>query len=265
MGRAKALLALLPLALCAWYLSAFADEAQDARTQQQIDKYREMLQEGNPAEFAEARGEELWTTPGGPKSATLEQCDLGLGSGRVEGAYARLPRYFEDTREVQDAESRLVTCMTTLQAISGWYEANSDIEALVTYVAGKSRGVRIAPAMAHPEEREMRAVGEALFFRRSGPLDFSCVICHSQAGKRIRLSQLSDLLVPAEAQAAMAQWPAYRVSHGQVWTMQRRIMDCMRQMRWPEPTYLSQAIIALEAFLQKQAEGATMQAPGIKR
>jgi sulfur-oxidizing protein SoxA len=250
---------------------AFADEAQDARAREQIDKYREMLQEGNPAEFAEARGEELWTTRGGPRAATFEQCDLGLGPGRVEGAYARLPRYFEDTREVQDVESRLVTCMmrwqgrTREQAINGWYEADSDIEALVSYVAGKSRGVRIEPAAAHPEEREMLAIGEALFFRRSGPLDFSCATCHSQPGKRIRLSQVTDLLLKQEAQAVMAQWPAYRVSHGQVWTMQRRIMDCMRQMRWPEPQYLSEAIIALQAFLQKQAEGAPMQAPGIKR
>src|SRR5690242_416056 len=43
MGRVKALLALLPLALCAWYLSAFADEAQDARTQQQIDIRRRQI------------------------------------------------------------------------------------------------------------------------------------------------------------------------------------------------------------------------------
>jgi len=36
-------------------------------------------------------------------------------------------------------------------------------------------------------------------------------------------------------------------------------------MRWPEPQYLSEAIVALEAFLQKQGDGAVMQAPGIKR
>jgi sulfur-oxidizing protein SoxA len=39
----------------------------------------------------------------------------------------------------------------------------------------------------------------------------------------------------------------------------------MRQMRWPEPQYQSEVIIALEAFLQKQADGGVMQAPGIKR
>ena len=111
----------------------------------------------------------------------------------------------------------------------------------------------------------MNALGEALFFRRSGPLDFSCATCHSQPERRIRLQEVRDLLLPADAQAVLTQWPAYRVSQGQVWSMERRLIDCMRQMRWPEPQYQSEVIIALEAFLQKNADGGVMQAPGIKR
>ena len=265
------LIVALSLVPCVWWLVALGDDAQNARAREEMDKYHEMLQEGNPAELSEARGEELWTMPAGPKRATLAQCDLGNGPGKLAGAYARLPRYFEDTQQVQDVESRLVTCMMTLQgltreqAISGWYKPDSDMEALVTYVAGKSRGATIQASTAHPEEQQIRALGEALFFRRSGPLDFSCATCHSQPDKRIRLSEVRDFLIPADAQAVLAQWPAYRVSQGQVWTMERRLIDCMRQMRWPEPQYLSEAIVALEAFLQKQGDGALMQAPGIKR
>ena len=47
--------------------------------------------------------------------------------------------------------------------------------------------------------------------------------------------------------------------------MERRLIDCIRQMRWPEPQYLSDAVVALEVYLQKQAEGGVMEAPGIKR
>ena len=46
-----------------------------------IAKYREMLQDGNPAELFEMNGEELWTTARGPKNATMEKCDLGKGTG----------------------------------------------------------------------------------------------------------------------------------------------------------------------------------------
>src|SRR3954470_23870119 len=119
----------LALALAGlWCTVPRADDRQDARTRDEINKYREMLQEGNPAELSEARGEELWLTRAGPKNATLEQCDLGLGPGKLEGAYAHLPRYFPDTREVQDVESRLVSCMVTLQGLTreeatrGWYQ-----------------------------------------------------------------------------------------------------------------------------------------------
>ena len=74
-----------------------------------------MLADGNPAELFEAKGEALWKQKRGPKNASLEQCDLGKGPGVVKGAFVELPRYFADTERVQDLESRLLTCMETLQ------------------------------------------------------------------------------------------------------------------------------------------------------
>ncbi len=242
------------------------DRAADA-----IRKYREMLEEGNPAELMEMKGEELWRTPRGPASATLEACDLGLGPGVVDGAYARLPRYFADTGRVQDIESRLVTCMQSLQGMTfedatrGWYRAGSDLEALVTYVATHSKGRPIDVPATHPEEARMLAAGEDLFFRRSGPLDFSCATCHSQDDRRIRLQELPNFLTAKDARASMVTWPAYRVSQSAVWTMERRLIDCVRQMRWPEPAFGSDALVALQVFLQHRAQGGEMQSPGIKR
>ena len=229
-----------------------------------------MLEEGNPAELEQARGERLWHTARGPKHATLEQCDFGLGPGQLEGAYARLPRYFADTDRVQDIESRLVTCMTTLQglsqeeAIGNWFKPDSDIEALTTFISAQSRSAKIDVTAMHPREAEMAAIGEVLFFRRAGPLDLSCAICHSRANRRLRLQEAPDFLTAASARASMTQWPAYRALQGEVWTVERRVIDCMRQMRWPEPHYQSDALIALEVFLQKQANGGVMEAPGIR-
>src|SRR5206468_9043062 len=84
----------------------------------EIAKYRAALQEGNPAELWEARGEALWKQARGAKNASLERCDLGLGAGVVKGAYAQLPKYFADADRVQDLETRLVWCMVTLQGSS---------------------------------------------------------------------------------------------------------------------------------------------------
>jgi len=243
--------------------------AQD--TMDEIIRYREMLKEANPAELLELEGEELWVTPRGPKNATLEQCDLGLGPGVLRGAYVQLPRYFADTGKVQDAESRIVTCIMELQGLSldeatrDWYKPGSENEALVTYVATQSRGEKIHVPATHPREAELYGIGEALFFRRAGPLDFACSTCHGLDDRRIRLQELPNLSTRQGAQASMSQWPAYRVSQGVVWTMQRRLIDCIRQMRWPEPEFLSEAVIALEIYMQNKASGVVSEAPGIKR
>ena len=248
--------------------------AQDAKVADELAKYREALADGNPADLLEVRGEGLWREKRGPKNASLEQCDFGLGPGKLEGAYAQLPRYFKDTGRVMDVESRLVHCMMSLQgftfeqATKNWYSkpgTESDIEALVTFIGAKSNGVKINVPATHPEEAKMAKMGEYIFYRRSGPQDFSCAICHGQEGKRIRLQELGNLTTQAGAGEAMKTWPSYRVSQGTVWTMQRRLIDCMRQARWPEPKYLSDSVIALETFLQKTASGTVMETPGIKR
>jgi sulfur-oxidizing protein SoxA len=79
------------------------------------------------------------------------------------------------------------------------------------------------------------------------------------------LQELPNLSTKAGAQASMSQWPAYRVSQGVVWTMQRRLIDCIRQMRWPEPEFLSDAVVALQVYMQNNASGVILEAPGIKR
>lgn len=111
----------------------------------------------------------------------------------------------------------------------------------------------------------MREAGEHIFFRRSGPLDFSCATCHSQDNRRIRLQELPNFLDPASARSSMISWPAYRVSQSAVWTLERRLIDCLRQMRFPDADFTSDAVIALQMYLQTQASGAVMEAPGIKR
>ena len=88
-----------------------------------IAKYREMLQDGNPADLFEMKGEELWKQKRGPKNASMEQCDLGKGPGVVKGAFVELPRFFKDTGKVMDLETRLIHCMVTLQ---GFDEAALD-------------------------------------------------------------------------------------------------------------------------------------------
>ncbi len=247
--------------------------AEKDKSIESIEEYRQALKDGNPAELFQASGEELWKTPAGPKNASLERCDLGLGAGVVKGAYAQLPRYFKDTNKVQDMESRVLTCMETLQGIDTkeYVQApfdtpkKNDLNALATYISGESSGVPIKVSLAHPKERQMYNLGKRLFYYEGGPHDFACATCHSQEGVRIRLQELPYLPSAKGAGSAWSTWPAYRVSAGQMWSMQWRLADCFRQQRFPEPIYTSEATIALSMFIAATGNGAVMDTPGIKR
>lgn len=264
------------LAACAVVAFAAAGaHAQDRSAVEEIERYRQSLADGNPAELWEARGEDLWKQKRGPKGASLEKCDIGLGPGVVKGAYTVLPKYFADTDKVQDLESRLVTCMVTLQGFTveqatrqhfgAGNDKKSDMEALVAWITGSSRGMKMNVSLANPKEQEAYEVGKRMFFHRGGPYDFACATCHGADGQRIRLQDLPNLLNPKDAQKAYGAWPGYRVSQGEVRTMQHRINDCYRQQRFPEPGYASDAVSALTLFLARNANGGVFNAPALKR
>ena len=238
-----------------------------------IEKYRAMIADGNPADLYEAAGEDLWKKSMGPKNTSLEKCDLGMGPGVVKGAYTQLPKYFKDTNKVQDLESRLVTCMETLQGYSRQEiikerfgnGVRKDLEAVVAYVVSESKGMRIETAAKHPKEKELYEMGKKSFYYQGGPMDFSCASCHGSDGKRIRLQELPNITTQKGAEAGWGYWPAYRVSTGDFWTMQRRLNDCYRQQRFPEPIFISEDTIAVSLYMAINAKGGTMNAPGLKR
>jgi sulfur-oxidizing protein SoxA len=264
------------LALAGAFACVPAAVAQgDDKTLQEIERYRQALLEGNPAELVAMRGEELWKTPRGPAKASLEKCDLGLGPGVVKGAYAQLPRYFADADQVMDFEARLVHCMVTLQGFdraaavkspfSGAGQRQTEIEAITAFVVEQSRGMPIAVPQSHPKERDAFERGKRLFYMRSGPYDFACSTCHGVDNQRIRLQDLPNFERVPPAQRAFSTWPAYRVSQGALRTMQWRLNDCFRQQRWPEPVFISQGTIDLITFLGVKAAGGKMDSPAIKR
>lgn len=258
---------------------AVGASAQNAQidSEKEIERYRAMINDpmANPGYLAVDRGEQLWSLARGTKYVSLETCDLGEGPGKLEGAYAKLPRYFADSDRVMDLEQRLLWCMDKVQGLDtkdvvarrfGAPGRESDMEGLVAFIANKSNGMKYEPQLRHPKEKEMLAAGEALFVRRAGQLDFSCSTCHAAPGARIRLQGLPDFSKPTkDARETMGSWPTYRVSQSQTRTMQHRLWDCYRQMRHPVPEYASDGITALSVYMAKMAEGGEINVPSIKR
>ena len=240
----------------------------------EFEKFREVLEEDNPAELFEAKGEDIWKNKKGPSGASMAQCDLGLGAGVVKGAYVRMPRWFADVGQVMDAERRVVHCMIKYlgykeedirkQPFSN-VNKTPDHVSVITYVAAQSRNLKIAAPQKHPKEKEAYNVGKEIFAFRGGPYDFSCATCHGADGMRIRTQDLPNLRKPAEAIRAYQGWPGYRMTGGFMLTQQWRMNDCFRQQRFPEPSYLSDSITALLAYMTVTANGQVYKGPGIKR
>ena len=253
-------------------LTCGATWAQKSATES-IEEYRAMLADGNPADLFEAKGEALWKEKRGPKRVSLEQCNLGKGPGVVKGAFVELPRYFEDAGRVQDLETRLVHCMSTLQGFDAAEISRTpfgrgemaNVTALATWVAAESKGLAFNLPQGHAQEKVAYEVGKRLFFQRGGTHDFSCASCHGEDGKRIRLQDLPNLTKNPGDGVGFAAWPAYRVSNGQMWGMQQRLNDCYRQQRFPYPGFASDVTIALGVYLGVNSQGSASIAPAIKR
>ncbi len=186
---------------CAVAMLAAGAQAQGSATDE-IAKYRQMLQDGNPAELLIVRGEELWKQKRGPKNVSLEQCDLGLGAGVVKGAYAQLPRFFADANQVMDFEARLVHCMVTLQGFD---------RAAVTKSPFSGAGQR---ADRHRVDHHVRGRAVA---RRAGedlpePPDGACglrarpaALLHARRTVRLLVRHLPRRRRPADPAAGPAQ------------------------------------------------------------
>src|SRR5262245_58264576 len=143
----RPLLAPLLVGLTVFLAAGLVGAADDA-TARELEKYRQMLKAdpwSHPGMLDDDRGETLWRERGGPNNASLEGCDLGKGAGRVEGAFAELPRYFADADKAMDLESRLLWCMEKLQGFersglvrrpySKANQSGTELEALTTFVA----------------------------------------------------------------------------------------------------------------------------------
>ncbi len=264
------------LGALAFSVSAVAQQELDhAKADAEFAKFRAEMEDSNPAELFELKGEELWKAKRGPKNVSLaESCDVGLGVGKLEGAYVINPRYYPDADKVMDVERRIVWCMTEKQGFkfgdiakkpfaSGNY--TPEVTSLVTFVAGHSRNMKFAAPIKDPKVREVYEIGKEITAYRAGPYDFSCNTCHGSDGKRIRMQNLPNLSTPEGSLKGVMGWPGYRMTGGVMLTSQWRMNDCFRQQRFPEPKYVSDTVTALLTYMTVNANGYTYKGPGIKR
>ncbi len=252
MGRKRRWILLGVVALGTWAgLGAYTQQQKPLDPFEEAMRQRQMYVETFgvlPGELFVEEGKELFFRKG-PSGKTLEECDFGKGKGVLQGVYAILPKYFPDSKRVEDLETRVYTCMQTVQGFKPSEIKRDEVKAITTYIASFSSKAKLQVVPKHPAELAMYNLGRELWYTRAGARDMSCAVCHDQyAGQRVRLSP-----VRSPKQGLGNEWPAYRFEEDKLYTMQDRIDFCYESIAIPKPGSYSEVHIALTVYMLAEA------------
>lgn len=211
----------------------------------------EAIMEFPPYEVAVEEGQELFNKVF-KNGKTYASCFPNGGIGIAQN----FPKFDTKSGKVVTLEAAVNACR----------EANGEkplpylkgkLAKIVAYMADTSRGKPINVKV--PDDPRAIAAyneGKKIYFTRRGPREFACYHCHWQAsGLRIRGNELS----PAVGQAA--NFPVYRSKWGEIGTIQRRYMGCMRNIGAVPFKAQSEAMNDLEYFHTFLSNGVPMNAP----
>jgi sulfur-oxidizing protein SoxA len=243
-------------ALCA--LFAAAAFAQDLRRSGFDDMgpatqamQRDDLQ--NPGMLWVQDGAALWAKPPGNGQPACSGCHA---STAMRGVAARHPAFDAVLQRPVHLAQRLNLCRERQQKHPPFAYESPELLALEAFVAHQSRGLPVAPA-DDPRLQPYRARGEALYRQRLGQLDLSCAQCHDErAGLRLGGNRIP--------QGHANGYPLYRLEWQSLGSLQRRLRNCLTGVRAEPSAYGDMALIELELYLAKRAQGLAIEAPAVR-
>lgn len=203
----------------------------------------------NPATLWVIDGEALWKRKAGAADRACADCH-----GSMKGVAVRYPAFEPKLGKPVNLEQRINLCRVEKQkAVPLAYESR-DLLALEAFIATQSRGMPIVP-----DERTKPFVedGRALFLQRQGQINLSCAQCHDQnAGRHVGGS-----VIP---QAHPTGYPLYRLEWAELASLQRRLRNCMANVRAEPYPYGSDELVNLEVYLKWRARGMKVETPAVR-
>ncbi|WP_455210155.1 sulfur oxidation c-type cytochrome SoxA [Kaarinaea lacus] len=166
------------------------------------------------------------------------------------------PKFDEKSGKVKTLEGAINDCRQANEEPPLKY-LKGNLVKIMAYMADTSRGKPVA-IQVPDDPRAIAAYeeGKRIYFTRRGPREFACYHCHWQAsGLRIRGNELS----PAVGQAA--NFPVYRSKWGEIGSIQRRYIGCMRNIGAVPLKEQTEAMNNLEYFHTFLSNGVPMSAP----
>jgi sulfur-oxidizing protein SoxA len=224
--------------------------------------YAEML-ENNPADLMVANGEELLAEYCGGEEGLASF--LKVSEDNLAVYLAGFPRYLKEFKQVVAIDQVLQGLMHK-NGHKPFKLKSSNMFDMSAYAKSLANGeVSQVDVNANQHMKDAYALGDKTFNQKRGGRGLSCMSCHSPdiIGGVLRTQPLPDLTNKGVAVAAT--WPAYRMTKSSLRTLQRRFQGCMKNALLKVIPIGSPEMVALEAYLTKEAEGTEIAIPGLKR
>ena len=223
--------------------------------------YQEML-ENNPADIFVEEGAEHLEELGGEEALAKF---LGVSEEELPRYIAGFPRYIDKIGMVVAIDQMLQAFMYD-QGKKPYPLKSAEMDGFAAYVKSLANGEKInIDVNANEHMKQAYKLGKEMFEMRRGKRGLSCYSCHSPdvVGLRLRMQILPDLGDPKVK--AAATWPAYRMTKGKMFTLQKRFQQCMKNALLAKIPLGSPQMVALEVYVTDMAKGQEIHIPGLKR
>jgi sulfur-oxidizing protein SoxA len=244
-------------------LGATGALAQEKLSMSAADRalYEEML-ENNPADIFVEEGAEHLEELGGEEALAKF---LGISEEELPKYLAGFPRYIPKIGMVVAIDQMLQAFMYD-RGKKPYKLKSGEMDAFAAYVKSLANGEKInIDVDANEHMKKAYALGKKMFELRRGKRGLSCYSCHSPdvVGMRLRMQILPDLGDPKVK--AAATWPAYRMTKGKMFTLQKRFQQCMKNALLAKLPLGSPQMVGLEVYVTDMAKGQEIHIPGLKR
>ena len=200
----------------------------------------------------------LWVQGG--QQRFQADCARCHAADSLRGVAARYPAFDAVLGKPVTLSARIQQCQVRHVKGPPLAAESEPLLSLEAFVANASRGqpvVSPTAAGADPRLAPFVQQGARLYAQRIGQLDFSCAQCHDQhAGGR-----LGGSTIP---QGHPTGYPIYRLEWQGVGSLQRRLRHCMSGVRAEPYAFGSDALTALELYLNQRAAGLPIETPGVR-
>lgn len=202
-------------------------------------------------------GEKLWKKPfaNGKTYATCAGFD-----GDVKSIRPKYPLFDDARGEVVNLDQAINDCrVANGEKPYAYGSKDKDLDKIMAYLGYQARGKKINVVINSPGALDAYKQGEMLFHTRRGQLNQACSGCHiGSAGRHIRSNILSTII------GHTTHFPTYRANDGDLVSLQKRYVGCMKSVRaFPFPAN-SKELKAIEFYEAFMSSGLEIDAPGYR-